>query len=144
MVFGTGKNLIPPVGRRTHPPAVGFALPVGFPLLFAAETAVAGLGEPVTPALREAWALHGEFMALVSVLFAAAFAVMLRAMARSRKPAGTGGLLEWFWALVPFGILLGINLVLMAAPPARSPAAAGDAPSPAGPLPAPASAQSPG
>ncbi|HEX6734212.1 MAG TPA: cytochrome c oxidase subunit II [Azonexus sp.] len=80
--------------------------------------------EPVTPLARETLAIHNEFMLIITTLFVVVFAIMIYSMVRHRKSAGhpparfTGprGALQWFWALVPFAILLFIDFVLMGIP----------------------------
>ncbi len=79
---------------------------------------------PVTPVARDTLAIHNEFMLIITVLFVVVFAIMLYSMARHRKSLGcepakfTGptGKLQWFWVLVPFGILLFIDFILMGIP----------------------------
>ena len=79
---------------------------------------------PVTPIGRDTLHMHNQFMIIISVLFAAVFAIMIYSMIKHRKSVGhqparfTGptGVLEWFWALVPFAILLFIDFVLMGIP----------------------------
>ncbi len=80
--------------------------------------------EPVTPIARETLHIHNEFMLIITILFVVVFAIMIYSMIRHRKSAGhtpskfTGptGALQWFWALVPFAILLFIDFVLMGIP----------------------------
>lgn len=80
--------------------------------------------EPVTPIARDTLKIHNEFMLIITALFVAVFAIMIYSMIRHRKRTGyvpaqftgpTGGL-QWFWALLPFGILLFIDFVLMGIP----------------------------
>jgi cytochrome c oxidase subunit 2 len=80
--------------------------------------------KPVTPIARDTLNIHNEFMLIITVLFVVVFAIMIYSMVRHRKSAGhepakfTGptGKLQWFWVLVPFGILLFIDFVLMGIP----------------------------
>ena len=80
--------------------------------------------EPVTPIARETLHIHNEFMLIITILFVVVFAIMIYSMIRHRKSVGhtpskfTGptGALQWFWALVPFAILLFIDFVLMGIP----------------------------
>ncbi len=79
---------------------------------------------PVTPIARDTLAIHNEFMLIITALFVAVFAIMIYSMVRHRKsvghePAkfsGPTGAVQWFWALVPFAILLFIDFVLMGIP----------------------------
>lgn len=79
---------------------------------------------PVTPVARETLRMHNEFMIVITVLFVVVFAIMIYSMIKHRKSSGnppakfTGptGKLQWFWVLVPFGILLFIDFVLMGIP----------------------------
>lgn len=80
--------------------------------------------EPVTPIARETLNIHNEFMLVITVLFVVVFAIMIYSMAKHRKSIGhtpskfTGpsGALQWFWALIPFAILLFIDFMLMGIP----------------------------
>jgi cytochrome c oxidase subunit 2 len=80
--------------------------------------------EPVTPIARETLHIHNEFMLIITILFVVVFAIMIYSMIRHRKSTGhqpakfTGptGAVQWFWATVPFGILLFIDFVLMGIP----------------------------
>ena len=80
--------------------------------------------EPVTPIARDTLKIHNEFMLIITALFVAVFAVMIYSMIKHRKSVGhqaarfTGpkGRLQWFWALLPFGILLFIDFILMGIP----------------------------
>jgi cytochrome c oxidase subunit 2 len=80
--------------------------------------------EPVTPIARETLHIHNEFMLIITVLFVVVFAIMIYSMIKHRKSSGhapakfTGptGALQWFWALIPFAILLFIDFVLMGIP----------------------------
>ena len=80
--------------------------------------------EPVTPIARETLHIHNEFMLIITILFVVVFAIMIYSMIKHRKSVGhqpakftgpTGGL-QWFWALVPFAILLFIDFILMGIP----------------------------
>jgi cytochrome c oxidase subunit II len=80
--------------------------------------------EPVTPIARDTLKIHNEFMLIITALFVAVFAIMIYSMIKHRKSVGhqpakftgpTGGI-QWFWAFVPFGILLFIDFVLMGIP----------------------------
>mgnify|MGYP002381678975 CR=1 FL=1 len=80
--------------------------------------------EPVTPIARDTLKIHNEFMLIITALFVVVFAIMIYSMINHRKRAGrepakfTGpkGGLQWFWALLPFGILLFIDFILMGIP----------------------------
>jgi cytochrome c oxidase subunit 2 len=80
--------------------------------------------EPVTPVARETLHIHNEFMLVITILFVVVFAIMIYSMVRHRKSIGhqpakfTGptGAVQWFWALVPFAILLFIDFILMGIP----------------------------
>src|SRR5574343_52514 len=80
--------------------------------------------EPVTPIARETLHIHNEFMLIITILFVVVFAIMIYSMIKHRKSSGhapakfTGptGTLQWFWALIPFAILLFIDFVLMGIP----------------------------
>ena len=108
-----------------RPPGRLFA---GLSLLLAAGTALAdytwNFPTPVTPIARDTLNIHNEFMVIITVLFVVVFAIMVYSMVRHRKSVGaepalfTGptGALQWFWVLVPFGILLFIDFVLMGIP----------------------------
>jgi cytochrome c oxidase subunit 2 len=80
--------------------------------------------KPVTPIARDTLAIHNEFMLIITTLFVVVFAIMIYSMVKHRKsvghaPAkfsGPSGALQWFWVLVPFGILLFIDFVLMGIP----------------------------
>jgi cytochrome c oxidase subunit II len=79
---------------------------------------------PVTPIARDTLEIHNEFMLIITVLFVVVFAIMIYSMIKHRKSVGhtpakfTGptGRLQWFWVLVPFGMLLFIDFVLMGIP----------------------------
>lgn len=80
--------------------------------------------DPVTPVARETLNIHNEFMLIITILFVAVFGIMIYSMIKHRKSSGhspakftgpTGGL-QWFWALVPFAILLYIDFILMGIP----------------------------
>ena len=80
--------------------------------------------EPVTPIARETLHIHNEFMLIITILFVVVFAIMIYSMIKHRKSVGhapsqfTGpsGAMQWFWALIPFAILLFIDFVLMGIP----------------------------
>jgi cytochrome c oxidase subunit 2 len=80
--------------------------------------------DPVTPIARETLHIHNEFMLVITILFVVVFAIMIYSMIRHRKSVGhqpakfTGptGSIQWFWALVPFAILLFIDFILMGIP----------------------------
>lgn len=99
-------------------------LPLPFVPLAAGAAYSFNFPEPVTPIARETLAIHNEFMLIITVLFVAVFAIMIYSMVKHRKSVGhaparfTGprGALQWFWALVPFAILLFIDFVLMGIP----------------------------
>lgn len=79
---------------------------------------------PATPIARGTLEIHNEFMLVITALFVVVFAIMIYSMVKHRKSAGheaaqfTGpqGRRQWFWALVPFAILLFIDFVLMGIP----------------------------
>lgn len=79
---------------------------------------------PATPIARDTLQIHNEFMLVITVLFVVVFAIMIYSMIMHRKSSGqapakfTGptGSIQWFWALVPFAILLYIDFVLMGIP----------------------------
>lgn len=112
---------LPPI-RRTAPARLASILAL-LPLPAAAEFSF-NFPEPVTPIARETLHIHNEFMLIITVLFVAVFAVMIYSMIKHRKSVGhapsrfTGpsGALQWFWALIPFAILLFIDFVLMGIP----------------------------
>lgn len=105
-------------------------LPSLFPLTSLLLPAVASaeykfnFPEPVTPIARETLHIHNEFMLIITILFVVVFAIMIYSMIRHRKSSGhapakfTGptGVLQWFWAFIPFAILLFIDFVLMGIP----------------------------
>ena len=105
-------------------------LPSLFPLTALLLPAVASaeykfnFPEPVTPIARETLHIHNEFMLIITILFVVVFAIMIYSMIRHRKSSGhapakfTGptGTLQWFWAFIPFAILLFIDFVLMGIP----------------------------
>ena len=70
--------------------------------------------DPVTPVARETLNVHNEFMLIITILFVAVFGIMIYSMIKHRKSSGQPpadftaptGRLQWFWALVPFAILL--------------------------------------
>ena len=103
-----------------------------FPAALAASLAAPGahaefrfnFPEPVTPVARETLHIHNEFMLVITILFVVVFAIMIYSMVKHRKSVGhqpakfTGptGSVQWFWALVPFAILLFIDFILMGIP----------------------------
>lgn len=80
--------------------------------------------EPATPLARDTLHMHNQFMIIITVLFVVVFAIMIYSMVKHRKslgvePAkfsGPTGKVQWFWALVPFAILLFIDFILMGIP----------------------------
>ncbi|EKE16769.1 MAG: hypothetical protein ACD_10C00809G0001, partial [uncultured bacterium] len=114
------KNQAACCARRTA------CLSLGSALLPSAANAAYNFNfpEPVTPIARETLHIHNEFMLIITILFVTVFAIMIYSMIRHRKsighePAtfsGPTGKLQWFWALVPFAILLFIDFVLMGIP----------------------------
>jgi cytochrome c oxidase subunit II len=114
--------------KVSHRPAQALRWLVTAPALAAPLSALAdykwNFPEPVTPIARDTLKIHNEFMLIITALFVAVFAIMIYSMAKHRKslghqPAkfsGPTGRLQWFWALVPFGILLFIDFVLMGIP----------------------------
>ncbi|MDD3328403.1 MAG: cytochrome c oxidase subunit II [Zoogloea sp.] len=103
-------------------------LALGAGLALGASTALAdytwNFPKPVTPIGRDTLSMHNQFMVVITILFVVVFAIMLYSMIRHRKsvgarPAGFSGptgMLQWFWVLVPFAILLFIDFVLMGIP----------------------------
>ena len=79
---------------------------------------------PVTPIARDTLHMHNTFMLIITTLFVVVFAIMIYSMVKHRKsvghlPAkfsGPTGTVQWFWALVPFALLLFIDFVLMGIP----------------------------
>jgi cytochrome c oxidase subunit 2 len=110
----TGKKL-----RRKLLPLAGMILPSAAKAEYSFN-----FPEPVTPIARETLHIHNEFMLVITVLFVVVFAIMIYSMIKHRKSSGhepakfTGptGALQWFWALIPFAILLFIDFVLMGIP----------------------------
>jgi cytochrome c oxidase subunit 2 len=100
----------------------------GFAVLLFSGTARAeyrfNFPEPVTPVARETLHIHNEFMLVITILFVVVFAIMIYSMVKHRKSVGhapakfTGptGSVQWFWALIPFAILLFIDFILMGIP----------------------------
>lgn len=80
--------------------------------------------EPATPLARDTLHMHNEFMLIITVLFVVVFAVMIYSMIKHRKSVGAKPAqfsapkngLEWFWAIIPFAILLFIDFILMGIP----------------------------
>jgi len=80
--------------------------------------------KPVTPIGRDTLSMHNQFMVIITVLFVVVFAIMIYSMVKHRKSTGAQpakfsgptGAFQWFWALVPFAILLFIDFVLMGIP----------------------------
>jgi cytochrome c oxidase subunit 2 len=80
--------------------------------------------EPATPIARDTLRIHNEFMMIIIALFVVVFAIMIYSMIKHRKSQGhqpasfTGptSALGWIWVLIPFGILLYIDFVLMGIP----------------------------
>lgn len=126
LVTQTTNDVAPDPGRGLHrkllyltsaalPSAADAAYSFNFP-------------EPVTPIARETLHIHNEFMLVITVLFVVVFAIMIYSMIKHRKNSGhapatfTGptGALQWFWALVPFAILLFIDFVLMGIPAVKA------------------------
>jgi cytochrome c oxidase subunit 2 len=83
---------------------------------------------PATPIARDTLHIHNQFMLIITALFVVVFAIMVYSMVKHRKSTGHAparfsgptGLLQWFWVLVPFGILLFIDFVLMGIPAFRA------------------------
>lgn len=100
----------------------------GTGLILAAGSALAdytwNFPKPVTPIGRDTLSMHNQFMVIITVLFVVVFAIMVYSMIKHRKSVGAAparfsgpaGALQWFWVLVPFGILLFIDFVLMGIP----------------------------
>jgi cytochrome c oxidase subunit 2 len=115
-------KVAPKLGRNLH----HNLLPIAW--LAAPLSASAGYSfnfpEPVTPIARETLHIHNEFMLVITVLFVVVFAIMIYSMIKHRKSSGhapakfTGptSALQWFWALIPFAILLFIDFILMGIP----------------------------
>lgn len=84
--------------------------------------------EPVTPIARETLHIHNEFMLIITILFVVVFAIMIYSMIKHRKSighqpskfSGPTGAMQWFWALIPFAILLFIDFVLMGIPAVKA------------------------
>ncbi len=115
--------------RRSASSSASFSrLALGTGLALGASAALAdytwNFPKPVTPIGRDTLSMHNQFMVVITVLFVVVFAIMLYSMIRHRKsvgaqPAGFSGptgMLQWFWVLVPFAILLFIDFVLMGIP----------------------------
>jgi cytochrome c oxidase subunit 2 len=110
--------------RRHGLPSWFLCLPAAFLPGLAGAAYSFNFPEPVTPIARETLNIHNEFMLVITVLFVVVFTIMIYSMIRHRKSVGhapakfTGprGALQWFWALIPFAILLFIDFVLMGIP----------------------------
>lgn len=114
--------------RRPRSASFLSRLALGAGLALGAASALAdytwNFPRPVTPIGRDTLSMHNQFMVVITVLFVVVFAIMLYSMIRHRKsvgarPAGFSGptgMLQWFWVLVPFAILLFIDFVLMGIP----------------------------
>lgn len=114
--------------RRPRSASFLSRLALGAGLALGAASALAdytwNFPKPVTPIGRDTLSMHNQFMVVITVLFVVVFAIMLYSMIRHRKsvgarPAGFSGptgMLQWFWVLVPFAILLFIDFVLMGIP----------------------------
>ena len=114
--------------RRPRSTSFLSRLALGAGLALGAASALAdytwNFPKPVTPIGRDTLSMHNQFMVVITVLFVVVFAIMLYSMIRHRKsvgarPAGFSGptgMLQWFWVLVPFAILLFIDFVLMGIP----------------------------
>ena len=114
--------------RRLRSASFLSRLALGAGLALGAASALAdytwNFPKPVTPIGRDTLSMHNQFMVVITVLFVVVFAIMLYSMIRHRKsvgarPAGFSGptgMLQWFWVLVPFAILLFIDFVLMGIP----------------------------
>ena len=115
--------------RRNASSSASFSrLALGTGLTLGASAALAdytwNFPKPVTPIGRDTLSMHNQFMVVITLLFVVVFAIMLYSMILHRKSNGatpasfTGptGVLQWFWVLVPFGILLFIDFVLMGIP----------------------------
>lgn len=111
-----------PLAGALSLPAVGLASPSATPP--AAQASPWTFPPPVTPVARDTLAIHNQFMIIITVLFVVVFAIMLYSMIRHRKAAGHAparfsgpkGMVQWFWVMVPFAILLFIDFVLMGVP----------------------------
>lgn len=79
---------------------------------------------PVTPIARDTLHIHNEFMMIIIALFVVVFAIMIYSMIKHRKSQGhqpanftePNSALGWLWVLLPFGVLLYIDFVLMGIP----------------------------
>ena len=84
--------------------------------------------EPATPLALDTLNVHNKFMIITIVIFVAVLGIMLYSMAVHRKSVGhkpadfTGpkNRKQLIWTLVPFGILLYIDFILMGIPAAHS------------------------
>jgi cytochrome c oxidase subunit 2 len=132
----TGTCRLPALGARPRP--VGRAEPIlstrpallAVPALFASLAPAAhadyawNFPPPATPIARDTLHIHNQFMLIITALFVVVFAIMIYSMIKHRKsldhpPAsfsGPTGKIQWFWALLPFAILLYIDFVLMGIP----------------------------
>jgi cytochrome c oxidase subunit 2 len=80
--------------------------------------------EPATPLAADTLHVHNLFMLIISVLFVLVFAIMAYSMIKHRKSQGhqaatftqPNNAKQWFWVLVPFGILLFIDYVIFGIP----------------------------
>lgn len=66
----------------------------------------------VMPLPRQAWAFHHEFMLALTLLFAAASLLTLVALFRHRRSARGHSGPNLLWGVLPFAILLCLNLAL--------------------------------
>ncbi|MCK6387348.1 MAG: cytochrome c oxidase subunit II [Zoogloea sp.] len=121
-------TILNPSRRSTRSASSLSRLALGAGLALGAASALAdytwNFPKPVTPIGRDTLSMHNQFMVVITILFVVVFAIMLYSMIRHRKsvgaqPAGFSGptgMLQWFWVLVPFAILLFIDFVLMGIP----------------------------
>ncbi len=121
-------TILNPSRRSTRSASSLSRLALGTGLALGAASALAdytwNFPKPVTPIGRDTLSMHNQFMVVITILFVVVFAIMLYSMIRHRKsvgaqPAGFSGptgMLQWFWVLVPFAILLFIDFVLMGIP----------------------------
>ena len=112
-----------------HHPAHALRWLAAIPVLAAPFSALAdykwNFPEPVTPIARDTLKIHNEFMLIITGavrggvrhhdLFDGQAPQEPRPSSPPSSPGPTGRL-QWFWALVPFAILLFIDFVLMGIP----------------------------
>ncbi len=80
--------------------------------------------EPVTPMALDTLHVHNKFMVIIAIIFIVVLAIMIYSIFAHRKSKGFKAVadkapstaIEVFWVLVPFGILLLIDFVIMGIP----------------------------